>query len=213
MKRLRTAILCLLLAAWPASAFAIDPLVLFLLRTLRDQIAMSAAESALEYANQPAPPRVNYLALPSQATVEPEDQRLRATIDQSFSYLTEPQRDQVYSGLMKILSEPENRAHRPQIVESFTKTAQAVQAAQKAIQALSPEEKRALVQQARAEYVKLAPQERQQMLEILRAGHVPLPREITDMMLAAFASADAVSPGVLPPAMPPAGAAAPAPGG
>ncbi len=212
MKRLRAALLCLLLAAWPASALAVDPLVLFLLRALRDQIAMSLAEQALEYASRPAPPRVAYLALPSAAPAMPEDERLRAVIDQSFSYLSEPQREQVYAGLMKILSDPENRALRPQIVESFTKTAQAVQAAQKAIQALSPEEKRALVQQARAEYLKLAPREREQMLEILRAGQVPLPREITDMMLAAFASAEPVSP-AQPPAGLPAGAAAPAPGG
>jgi hypothetical protein len=188
--KFRAVLLGLLLAAASAPALAADPLVLFLLRMLRDQITMAAAEAAWNAVTRPAPPAYRYLAPPAVAAVpEPEDQRLRTLIDQSFTYLTEPQRDQVHAGLIKILADPQNRALRPQIVESFTRTAQAVRSAQQALQGLNPEEKRSLVRQAREEFLRLAPQERQQMLEILRSGQVPLPQDLTEMMLAEFSAA------------------------
>ncbi|HEX6827399.1 MAG TPA: hypothetical protein VF104_00315, partial [Burkholderiales bacterium] len=151
---------------------------------------MAAAEAAWKSATRPAPPAYGYLAPPAAAAVpEAEDRRLRALIDQSFAYLTEAQREQVYAGLMKILSDPDNRAQRPQIVESFTRTAQAVRAAQQSLQNLAPGDKRALVRQAREEFLRLPAQERGQMLDLLATGHVPLPRDLTDMMLAEFSAA------------------------
>lgn len=191
MGRFRACIVGLLLAAASAQALAADPLVLFLLRMLRDQIAMAAAEAALDAMTRPAPRTYGYLAPPAApvAVPEPEDQQLRTLIDESFGYLTDGQREQVYAGLMKILSDPENRALRPQIVESFTKTAQAVRAAQQALRNLGPDEKRTLVRQAREEFLRLPPQERRQMMDLLATGHVPLPRDLTDMMLAEFSAA------------------------
>lgn len=188
--KVRTCIAGLLLAVASTQALAVDPLVLFLLRMLRDQIAMSAAEAAWGAMTRPAPRTYGYLAPPAPVAVpEPEDQRLRTLIDQSFTYLTDAQREQVYAGLMKILSDPDNRALRPQIVESFTRTAQAVRTAQQALQNLGPDEKRALVLQARDEFVRLPPQERRQMMDLLATGHVPLPPDLTDMMLAEFSAA------------------------
>lgn len=191
MGKFRACIAGLLLAAASTQALAVDPLVLFLLRMLRDQIAMSAAEAAWNAMTRPAPRTYGYLAPPAApaAVPEPEEQRLRTVIDQSFTYLTQAQREQVYGGLMKILSDPDNRALRPQIVESFTRTAQAVRSAQQALQNLGPDEKRALARQARDEFVRLPPQERRQMMDLLATGHVPLPRDLTDMMLAEFTAA------------------------
>ena len=188
--KLSALLLGVLLAAASAQAPAVDPLVLFLLRTLRDQIAMAAAEAAWKSATRPAPPAYGYLTPPAATALpEAEDRRLRGLIDGSFAYLTEAQREQVYAGLMKILSEPANRAQRPQIVESFTRTAQAVRSAQQSLKNLGPEEKRALVRQAREEFLRLPAQERRQMLDLLATGHVPMPRDLTDMMLAEFSAA------------------------
>lgn len=191
MGKFRAFMAGLLLAVASTQALAVDPLVLFLLRMLRDQIAMSAAEAAWKAMTRPAPRTHGYLAPPAapMAIPEPEEERLRTLIDQSFTYLTDAQREQVYAGLMKILADPENRALRPQIVESFTKTAQAVRGAQQALQNLGREEKLALARQARDEFLRLPPQERRQMMDLLATGHVPLPRDLTDMMLAEFSAA------------------------
>lgn len=189
-RRLGAALLAVALLA-PAAAAAVDPLVLFLLRALRDQIVLSAAQAAFDAATRPEPPRYGHLALPQASTpaAAPEDQRLKAVIDRSFTYLSPVQREQVHAGLMKILSDPQNATLRPQIVESFVHTAEAVRSAQQTLERLSGSQKRALVAQARSEYLKLAPDERQQMLEILRAGHAPLPQDLTEMMVAEFATA------------------------
>jgi hypothetical protein len=196
-RKILNGILVLTLALGPASARAMDPLVLFLLKSLRDQFAMSTAEYAWDSANRQEPPKsYGYLAAPQQFVPpgsEGEEKRLRALIDRSFTYLTADQREQVLAGLMRILSDPQNAAMRPQIVESFTQTAEAVRSAQQALNRLSTPEKQALVVQARSEYLKYSPEERRQMVETLRAGQLPLPRDLTEMMLAEFPAVDAGS--------------------
>jgi hypothetical protein len=193
-RRFLSGILVLALALGSASALALDPLVLLLLRSLRDHIAMAAAEAGWDTANRPSPPQFSGYLNPPQNKLapgtEPEETRLRALIDGSFSYLSADQREQVFAGLMKILANPENSAMRPQIVASFTQTAEAVGAAQRAFGRLTPAEKQALRAQARIEYLGLPPEERRQMVDILRAGHAPLPQDLREMMLTEFSAAE-----------------------
>ncbi len=180
-----------LLTLGSSSVWATDPLVLFLLRAIRDQIVMSAAEAALDALNRPAPPQYGYLQPPPVDTAEQDETRhLKAIIDESYGYLSPAQRDQVHTSLMKILADPENAALRPQIVESFTQTARAVGRAQQTLRRLSHNQKLALAADARLEYEKLGPDQRREMMRILRAGQAPLPSDLTEMMVAEFSAAD-----------------------
>jgi hypothetical protein len=184
-----------LLTLGSSSAWATDPLVLFLLRAIRDQIVMNAAETALDAMNRPAPPQYGYLQPPPLVSPEQdESRRLKAIIDESYEYLSPAQREQVHASLMKILADPENAALRPQIVESFTRTARAVGRAQQTLRHLSHSQKLALAADARLEYEKLGPDQRREMMRILRAGQAPLPSDLTEMMVAEFLAADRSQP-------------------
>jgi hypothetical protein len=88
----------------------------------------------------------------------------------------------------KILSDPQNAAMRPGLVQELAVKASAVRQAHEQLAALTSSEKRALALQARDEYAKLPLEERQQMVQVLQARIVPLPRDLNDMILAEFGS-------------------------
>lgn len=180
-----------LLTLGTSSAWATDPLVLFLLRMLRDQIVISAADAATERLNRPAPPQYGY-PQPREASVPRQDepQRLKMVIEESYGYLAPAQRDEIHAALMRILGDPRNAALRPQIVASFVQTARAVQQAQQTLESLSQAQKHALASQARHEYERLGAGERRDLMSILRAGQVPIPADLTEMMVAEFSAAE-----------------------
>ncbi len=179
-----------LLTLGTSSAWAADPLVLYLLRMLRDQIVMGAADAALERLNRPAPPRYGY-PQPREASIPRQDepQRLKMVIEESYGYLAPAQRDEIHAALMRILGDPRNAALRPQIVASFVQTARAVQQAQQTLESLSQAQKHALASQARQEYERLGAGERRELMSILRAGQAPIPADLTEMMVAEFSAA------------------------
>jgi hypothetical protein len=187
---MRRSVFCLLLALWPSIAFAIDPLTLFLLRMLRDQIISSGMESAIDGAKRNEPPSI--LMIP-RAPYDLDDQELRALIDEGFVHLSSAQRSEVYAGVKRILSNPENAAMRPYLVQELAVKASAVRQAHEQLAKLSQAQKAALAAEARAEYEKLPPDERQQMFQVLQSGVVPLPRDLNDMILAEFGSVQAAS--------------------
>lgn len=189
---LRRSVICLVLALWPSVSIAVDPLTIFLLRMLRDQVISRTMESAIEEAQRKDEPSA--LVIPP-APYDLDDHKLRMLIDEGFVHLSAAQREEVLAAVKRALSDPKNAAIRPMIVQELAVKASAVREAHERLANLSPAEKRAIAAQARDEYQKLPPEERQQMLNVLQSGVAPLPRDLNDMILAEFSSVPATGGG------------------
>ena len=194
LQRVRRGVfITVLFAAGISPACAADPLTLFLLKMLRDQIATSALESAVNTLNA-APAAVAPQAPPALAEVYGVDEeQLRALIDTGFVHLTAAQRTDIYNSLTRMLAEPRNARARPLIIEELALRASAVRGAHERLAALTPAEKRAIAVDARSEYERLPAQERDQMMQLLKAGVVPIPQDLNDLILAEFAAAPPVA--------------------
>ena len=93
-----------------------------------------------------------------------------------------------------VLSDPQNAAMRPMLVQELAVKASAARQAHERLAALSQSEKKALAVQTREQYEKLPPEERQQMIQVLQSGAAPLPRDLNEMILAEFATVRIASP-------------------
>ena len=175
---------------------AAEPLTLFLLKMLRDQLASAAIESAVN-SIPPAvekPSTSNALA----GVYGVNEEQLRALIDAGFVHLTSSQRADVYASLTRMLADPRNALARPLIIEELAQHASAVRSAHERLAALTTAEKRAIAIDARSEYERLQPQERDQLMQLLKAGVAPIPRDLNDLILAEFAAAGAATASAAP---------------
>ncbi|MDP1672706.1 MAG: hypothetical protein Q8L65_06250 [Burkholderiales bacterium] len=186
MQRVRRGVgVTLLLVAVTVPVHAAEPLTLFLLKMLRDQIATSVIESAVNSAKRPTASAP--VVAPALVGVHGVDEiQLRGLIDTGFVHLSSAQRDEVYASLTRMLADPKNALARPLIIEQLAQQASAVRVAHERIAQLSNAQKRAIVADARAEYERLQPEERIQLVQLLRSGVAPIPRDLNDQMLAAF---------------------------
>lgn len=182
----RAVSITLLLAVAAAPVQAADPVTLFLLKMLRDQLATSVIESAVDGMPQSAPRAPAQSALAGVHGVS--EAQLRALVDSGFPHLDDTQRSEVYASLTRMLADPKNALARPLIIEQLAIKASAVRAAHERLSALSLAEKRAIAVDARAEYERLPAQEREQMLQLLRARVAPIPRDLNDLILAEFSA-------------------------
>src|SRR5687768_9786151 len=91
------------LAYWPAAAQAADPIVLFLLRMLRDQVISSTLESASARPQAPRPSAGGFAPAPQP---ESENARLQRLIDESFVHLAPQQRLDLHAHLLRVLDDP-----------------------------------------------------------------------------------------------------------
>jgi len=187
---IRRRLICLLLALWPSVVFAVDPLTLFLLRVLRDQVISSGVEAAIDGAQRSEPQSV--LVIP-RAPWDLDDPTLRTLIDEGFVHLSPAQREEVFASVKRILSDPKNAAMRPYITQELAIKASAVRQAHEQLTNLSQAQKRVIAAEARTEYEKLPPDERRQMYQVLQSGVVPLPRDLNEMILTEFGSVQAMA--------------------
>jgi len=176
-------------ASYAAAAVAADPLVLFLLRMVRDQVISSSIQAGIESAQEPSKPQA--AAMPPRAAPPPgtEGQWLRGLIDESFVHLSPQQRDDLHASLMKILNDPKNASARSLIITEFTIRATAMRDAHRSLSRLSEADMKVIVAEARREYERLPSEQRQQMLQVLQHGIPGMPRALNDLMLAEFSSA------------------------
>jgi hypothetical protein len=187
MQRVRRGVfITLLLATAAVPAHAADPLTLYLLKILRDQMATSALESAVNSMPPSAQKSPEQSALAGVYGVSEE--QLRLLVDTGFLHLTPAQRAEVHASLMRMLADPKNALARPLIIEELAMKASAVRGAHERLSTLTVAEKRAIAVDARAEYERLPVQEREQMLQLLQARVAPIPRELNDLILAEFSA-------------------------
>ena len=173
-----------------ASAAFADPILLLLLRAVRDSAMSSAFEAGvnnLRQQNQSMPSPTYGFALPTPPIPRGnEEQQLRSLLDENFLHLSASQRDEVYSGMRKILNDPQHARDKSQMLAEFGMTARAVKDSYRGLDMLAQDDKRSLVMRAKEEYRRMPDSERQQLLDILRSGALPIPRDLRDSMLAEF---------------------------
>ncbi len=187
----RGVFITLLLATAAAPAHAADPLSLFLLKMLRDQLATSVLESAVNS----IPPAAAKPSAPSAlaGVYGVSEEQLRMLVDAGFVHLTATQRAEIHASVMRMLADPQNALARPLIIEELALKAAAVRGAHERLSALTAGEKRAIAVDARSEYERLPPQEREQMLQLLQARVAPIPRDLSDLILAEFSTVQRVA--------------------
>lgn len=182
----RGVFITLLFTAVVAPVHAAEPLTLFLLNLLRDQIVSSSPESPAEGIPPPRPAALQGVYGISEA-------QLRALIDTGFVHLTSSQRAEIYASLTQMLADPKNALARPLIIRELAEKASAVRGVHERLSALTPAEKRVIAADARAEYERLAPDERVHLLRFLQSKTTPIPRDLNDLVLAEFTAARKVA--------------------
>ena len=187
----RTAIAALLLLLCAPAAWAADPITLFLLRMLRDQVVTSSIEAGVDAGQRRLDEPLSSRLPPSQSLQSLESQQLKATIDESFVHLGAQQRAEVYASLMGILNDPKNAATREAILAEFNAQAQSLRASHRLLSQLSESDMRVIAADARAEYAKLPDDQRRLLLQALQQGVPGMPRTLQDIMLAEFNSVPA----------------------
>ncbi len=184
----RVGLLCVaLLAASPA--FSLEPLTLTLLRMLRDHTITSALEAGANSLReeQPKTPMATWQALPALPSGT-EEAELRSLIDESFAYLAGHQRAAIHEGVMRVVSDPQYAAIKPQIIAEFRIKATSVRETYRMLDRLSRAEKLALVSQAREQYRKLPGDQQQELLAAVRSGILPIPRDLNELITAEFST-------------------------
>ena len=149
----RGVFITLLFTAVTTPAYAAEPLTLFLLKMLRDQMISSALESA--FTRQPQTTELPPAPTALTGVYGVNAEQVRGMIDTGFVHLTAAQRAEVYENLMRMLADPKNAQARPMIIQELALKAEAVRSAHERLAALTPAEKRAIAAEARAEFERL----------------------------------------------------------
>jgi hypothetical protein len=179
-RMLRRGVLFTLLFAGVVAPAAADPFVMLLIGIARDMI--------VEHANRPRTPAPEYVPdltrVYKGTIVEPD--HLRRIIDDSFPYLSEPQRKEVFDSLNVALADPKNAAMRGAMIQYFVEKALTVRAAQMKLSELSWREKQRLAGEFRKELATLSDEDRAQIGDLLRSGMLPVPTDLSQLLLTAF---------------------------
>jgi hypothetical protein len=183
--------LCLACAALviASPSFGIEPLTLMMLRIIRDQAISAGIEAgARSLAEQPEAPRMTtWHALPALPSGS-EEEHLKALIDESFAYLDPGQRAAVHHSLMRVVTDPQHAAIKPQIIAEFRIKASTVRETYRMLDRLSWNEKKALAAQARDHYRKLDEAQQSELLAAVRSGMLPIPRDLHEIIVTEFSS-------------------------
>jgi len=164
------------------SVHAVDPILMFLIGAARQVLESQAAGPV------PAPPSSSAeLSHYPGTPVEPG--QLRKLIDESFVYLSERQRADVFDSLHATLLDRKNAGRRAALIEYFVDRALAVRAAQLRLAQLSAREKQGLAAQFRLEIAELPDEERKQLFALLDQGLLPLPADLNRLLLAELSAA------------------------
>ena len=181
VRLLRKGVLFTLLFAGVVTPAAADPVLMLLFSVARHMIEAQIEKSR----NAPAP-----VHIPDKARVYPgtsvEPDHIRRLIDDSFPYLADAQRKEIFDSLNAALADPKNAAVRGEMIQYFVDKALTVRAAQQKLAQLSSGEKEDLAAGFRKEINTLSAEEQTQLGELLRNRLLPIPSDLNQMLLAAF---------------------------
>ena len=179
---LRKGLLFTLLFAGVVAPAAADPILMFLLGIARNMVEAHANRAP---GGAPAPELVPDMSRVYPGTsVEPEI--LRRLIDDSFLYLSDGQRREIFDSLNAALQDPRNAAVRGAMIEYFADRALAVRAAQIRLSQMSWREKEQMAGEFKKEIAELSAEDQAELGKLLRSGLLPVPSDLNQLLLAAF---------------------------
>lgn len=177
---LRAVLFTLLLAGFAAPASA-DPMLMFLIGIAKEMVA---SQSSAPRPAAPAAPMPDFSKVYPGTQVEPET--LRRLIDDSFLYLSDRQRGEIFDALNAALLDPRNAAVRGSMIEYFAEKALTVRAAQLKLAQLSWRDKERLAAEFKTDVATLKEEDQAQLEKLLRSGLLPVPSDLNQLLLAAF---------------------------
>lgn len=178
---LRKGVVFTLLFAGVVAPAAADPLLMFLLGVARDMVEAGATKSR----NAPAPDYVPDMAQVYPGTlVEPD--HLRRLIGDSFPYLTDAQRKEIFDSLNTALLDPKNAAMRGAMIQYFVDRALTIRAARIQLSQLPWPEKERLAGEFGKELRALSAEDQALLGNLLRGGLLPVPSDLNQLLLATF---------------------------
>jgi hypothetical protein len=182
-RNLRRGVLFTLLFAGLVAPAAADPLLLLLLGIARDMVIDQAQKSPKEKAiDDPFQPDMSKVY--PGTSVEPET--LRRLIDDSYSYLSSSQRQEIFEALNAELMNPKNAAMRGAYIEYFADRALTWRAAQMQLAQMPYHEKQRLAEEFKSELPSMPEEEQAKLGKLLRSGMLPVPNDLNQLLLAAF---------------------------
>ncbi len=181
---LRKGVLFTLLFAGLVAPAAADPILMFLLGVAREMV--------INHANAPKAQGEPELPMPDVTKVYPgtsvEPDTLRRLIDDSFLYLSDGQRREIFDALHAALANPKNAAVRGAMIEYFAEKALTIRAAQLKLAQMPWSEKQRMAGEFKTEVAALSAEDQTELGELLRSGLLPVPRDLNQLLLAAFES-------------------------
>lgn len=179
---LRRGVLFTVLMAGLVAPAAADPLVMLLIGIAREMV--------ITHATTPASQRAPEVQMPDWSRVYPgtsiEPEHLRRLIDDSFLYLGDGQRKEIFDSLHAALMNPKNAAVRGAMIQYFAEKAHTIRAAQIQLARMPWREKQRIAVEFKAELAALSAEDRTQLGELLRKGLLPVPSDLNQLLLAAF---------------------------
>jgi hypothetical protein len=116
--------------------------------------------------------------------VEPD--HIRRLIDDSFLYLNDSQRKEIFDSLNAALLDPKSAAVHGAMIEYFAEKALTVRAAQLELAKMPWREKQRLAEEFRNDLASLPAEDKEQLGDLLRGGLLPVPSDLNQLLLAAF---------------------------
>lgn len=183
------------LFAFALPARAADPVLMFLLGWAKNIIERQITEE-LERRERLPPPMPDLAKTYPGTTVEPAI--IRRLIDDSFLYLSQGQRDEIFHSFNEALLSPRNAAVRGAMIEHFASRALAVRAAQIRLSQLSYREKEMLAAEFRREIRDIPEADIAPLRKVIEQGLLPMPSDMNQLFLAALDSRPAPAPVATP---------------
>lgn len=167
------------LCAVPARAF--DPVTMLLFGIARE-IMYEAFQNSIK----PREPSQEPLPEVYPGTMV-EPRKLHEMIDQSFFYLSDRRREEIFQAFHEELIKPKNALVRASMIQYFTERAYAVRSAIDRLSKLTEPEMRELTAQFAAQVRGMSADERAQLRKVLDENLLPVPADLNRMLSVAVA--------------------------
>lgn len=180
---LRSAVLFTLLFAGVVAPASADPILMFLIGVAREMVISHGSNPRATREEVPLP---DISKVYPGTSVEPD--HLRRLIDDSFLYLSDGQRREIFDALHAALLNPRNAAVRGAMIEYFAEKALTIRAAQLKLARMPWQDKQRMAEEFKADIASLSAEDQAQLGELLRSGLLPVPNDLNQLLLAAFDS-------------------------
>lgn len=178
----RSGVLFTALFAGLCSPAAADPILMLLMSIARNMVYNHATkpDSEKRFEVEIIEPSRFYPG----TMVEPD--QIRRLIDDSFLYLADRQRQEIFDSLNAELMNPKNAAVRSAMIQYFMDRALVLRAAQLRLAQMPWSEKERMAREFKAEISSLPAEDQAQIGELLRKGMLPVPGDLNQLLLATF---------------------------